>query len=77
MSDKNAPSEENNLGNKGLQSAKSEAGEQLLLLDCRAEAGIKGYFFFHRHRYGQFSKFQSGEMGPAPGRFELSKGIPE
>ena len=25
--------------------------------------------------YGQFSKVQSGEMGPAPGIFELSKGI--
>ena len=25
--------------------------------------------------YGQFSKVQSGKMGPAPGRFELSKGI--
>ena len=25
--------------------------------------------------YGQFSKVQSGKMGPAPGRFELSEGI--
>ena len=25
-------------------------------------------------RHGQFSKVQSGEMGPAPGRLELSKG---
>ena len=25
--------------------------------------------------YGQFSRVQPGEMGPAPGRFELSKGI--
>ena len=25
--------------------------------------------------YGQFSKLQSGKMGPGPGRFELSKGI--
>ena len=25
--------------------------------------------------YGQFSKVQSGKMGPAHGRFELSKGI--
>ena len=27
------------------------------------------------HCFGQFSKVQSGEMGPAPGIFELSKGI--
>ena len=25
--------------------------------------------------YGQFSKVQSGKVGPAPGRFEFSKGI--
>ena len=25
--------------------------------------------------YGQFSKVQSGEMCPDPGRFELSKGM--
>ena len=25
--------------------------------------------------YGQFSKVRSGEMGPAPGTFELSKDI--
>ena len=25
--------------------------------------------------HGQFSNIYSGEMGPAPGRFELSKGI--
>ena len=25
--------------------------------------------------YGQFSKVPSGKMGPAPGRFELSKGL--
>ena len=25
--------------------------------------------------YGQFSKVQSGRRGPAPGRFEPSKGI--
>ena len=27
--------------------------------------------------HGQFSKVQSEKMGPAPGRFELSKGILE
>ena len=27
------------------------------------------------HPHGQFSKVQSGRMGPAPGRFELSKGM--
>ena len=26
-------------------------------------------------KYGQFSKVQSGRMGPAPGRFELPKGV--
>ena len=28
-----------------------------------------------RAKYGQFSKVQSGKMGPAPGRFEHSKGL--
>ena len=36
------------------------------------------YGFRRRRRdsgYGRFSKIQPGKMGPAPGRFELSKGI--
>ena len=28
-----------------------------------------------RRTHGQFSKVQSGKMGPAPGRFDVSKGI--
>ena len=31
--------------------------------------------FWRPRRYGQFSEAQSGKMGPAPGRFKLSRGI--
>ena len=41
-------------------------------------AGVKGMISKpktkRRGARGQFSKAQSGKMGPAPGRFELSKG---
>ena len=42
MSVKKTPPENDTLGKVSLQSTKSGAGEQFLLLDCRAEARIKG-----------------------------------
>ena len=36
------------------------------------KGGLEGT---RRTRSGQLSKARSGKMGPAPGRFELSKGI--
>ena len=32
-------------------------------------------FIHHNTCYGQFSKVQSGKMGPAPGRFELPSSV--
>ena len=33
------------------------------------------YIYIYMQMCGQFSRAQSGKMGPAPGRFELSKGM--
>ena len=44
VSEKESSREKKTLGKRSLQSAKSGAGEQLLPLDCRAEAGLKGVF---------------------------------
>ena len=43
--DKNTPPEKGTGRTIRLQSTKSEAGEQFLLLDCRAEARVKNMFF--------------------------------
>ena len=42
---KNTPAKKNTLGKIGFQRTKSGAGEQLLPLDCRAEACRNGVFF--------------------------------
>ena len=47
---RNTPLEKKTPGKIGFQSAKSEAGEQFLLLGRMAKAHLKGAFF-HRHRY--------------------------
>ena len=49
--EKDTPPEKSTHWNSSFQNTKSGAGEQFLLLDCRARACAKGLFFFHTHRY--------------------------
>ena len=47
---KNTPPEKRTLGKMSLKNTTSGAGEQFLLLACKAKARVKGVFV-HRHRY--------------------------
>ena len=50
--ERNTPPEKTACEKTSLQSTKSGAGEQFLLLLCMARARLKGVLFVHRHRYG-------------------------
>ena len=48
---KKTPPEKNTLEHISFDNTKSGAGEQFLLLDCRARSCAKKECSFHRHRY--------------------------